>query len=81
MTDRTTETVVPFVRKPKPGELPPNIDGMTEHLFEYEKERDGYDGKTWGISVWAENEADARDRLRLAAEGSFLGVCHKVIPA
>jgi hypothetical protein len=73
--------VRPFVRKPRPGEQPPTIDGMTEHLFEYEKVRDGHDGKVWGISVWAENEADARDRLRRASEGAFLGVCHKVIPA
>jgi hypothetical protein len=72
---------VPFIRKPKPGEQPPTIDGMTKHLFEYDKAREGSEGSRWGISVWAENEADARDRLRRAAEGDFLGVCHKVIPA
>lgn len=53
----------------------PTVDGMTEHLFEYSKERDGSAGHMWAISVWAENEADARDRLRRAAEGQFIGIC------
>jgi len=60
---------------------PPTIDGMAEHLFEYDKVREGFDGSRFGISIWAENEADARDRLRRAAEGEFLGVCHRTIPA
>lgn len=55
---------------------PPTIEGMTEHLFEYRKVRDGRDGSVWGISVWAEDEVDARDRLRRAADGEFLGVCY-----
>lgn len=49
---------------------PPTVDGLTEHMFEYDK-----DGSRWGLNVWAKDEADARDRLRMAAEGAFVGIC------
>lgn len=58
----------------------PIIDGMTEHLFEYTKAREQSIGSRWGISIWAEDEADARDRLRRAAEGEFIGVLYAKVP-
>lgn len=63
-------------RKPAADRQPPTIDGMTEHMFEYSK-----GGSRWGLNVWAKDEADARDRLRLALEGDFLGVCFATIDA
>lgn len=63
-------------RRPKP----PTVDGMTEHLFEYQKATDDSLGTLWGISVWAIDEQDARDRLRRAAEGNFVGVVYQRVP-
>jgi len=63
-------------RQPKP----PTIDGMTEHLFEYKKQIDGVEGTVWGLSVWAVDEQDARDRLRRASEGDFVGIAYARIP-
>lgn len=62
-------------RRPKPP-APPMIDGETEHLFEYHNAA----GVLKGISVWGKDEADARDHLRRAADGAFVGICHAKIP-
>jgi hypothetical protein len=52
------------------------VDGMTEHLFSYFDA----DGAKFGISIWARDEKDARDRLVRASAGNFDGILYERIP-
>ncbi len=62
--------VIQFRQRKPTDPQPPTVDGLTEHMFEYDK-----DGSRWGLNVWAKNEAEARERIALAAAGDFVGVC------
>jgi hypothetical protein len=67
-----SEKVVPIRKEPQP----PMVDGMTEHLFSY------YDavGVKFSISVWARDEAEARDRFVRASAGNFDGIVYETRP-
>lgn len=49
---------------------------MKQYLFEYE-----YSGSRWSISIYADDEADARERFRRASQGQYLGELVAIIPA
>lgn len=47
-----------------------------EFLFEYH-----FGGSTWGTSVWATDEAQAREKIKAVGMSRYVGECYARIPS